>query len=109
MAKVNRNYFFIFNIISIYLIISIIEIISIYFCHQFFENSRSMRIWNEIELFKSCENSRAFLANNLYCLKQGLTGVSHVEIYATGSQKSNSGDCSRTDANLFRIISRNNP
>ena len=74
MAKVNRNYFYIFNIISIYLIISIIEIIliieiiSIYFC-QFFENSRSMRNWNEIELFKSCENSRAFLANNLYCLK----------------------------------------
>ena len=45
-----------------------------------------MRIWNEIELFKSCEKSRAFLANNLYCLKQGLAGVSHVEIYATGSQ-----------------------
>ena len=45
-----------------------------------------MRIWNEIELYKGGEKSRAFLANNLYCLKQGLAGVSHVEIYATGSQ-----------------------
>ena len=68
-----------------------------------------MRIWNEIELFKSCEKSRAFLANNLYCMKQGLAGVSHVEIYATGSQKSNSGDWYRRDANLFGIMSRKTP
>ena len=45
-----------------------------------------MRIWNEIELYKSGEKSSAFLANNLYCLKYGLAGVSHVEIYATGSK-----------------------
>ena len=44
------------------------EIISIYVC-QFFENWRSMRIWNEIELSKSGEKSGAFLANNLYFLK----------------------------------------
>ena len=39
------------------------EIISIYFC-EFFENWRSMRIWKEIELYKSGEKSGAFLANN---------------------------------------------
>ena len=37
-----------------------------------------MRIWNEIELYKSGEKSRAFVANNLYFLKYGLAGVSHV-------------------------------
>ena len=35
--------------------------------------------------------------------------MSHVEIYATGSQKSKSGDCYRRDANLFGIMSRKNP
>ena len=45
------------------------EIISIYFCQFGFENGRSMRIWNEIELSKSGEKSGAFLANNLYFLK----------------------------------------
>ena len=39
----------------------------------------------------------------------GLAGRSHVEIYATGSQKSNPSDCYRRDANLFGIISRKNP
>ena len=58
-----------------------------------------MRIWNEIELYKSGGKSRAFLANNFYLLKEGLAG----------SQKSNSGDCYRRDANLFGIISRQNP
>ena len=56
-----------------------------------------MRIWSEIELYKSGEKSRAFVANNLYFLKYGLAGVSH------------SRDCSRRDANLFGIISRKNP
>ena len=51
------------------------------------------------------KKSRAFVANNLYFLKQGLAGASHVEIYATGSQKSNSGDCYRRDAKLFGIMS----
>ena len=46
-----------------------------------------MRIWKEIELSKSGDKSGAFLANNLYFLKSGLAGVSHDEIYATGSQK----------------------
>ena len=73
-----------------------IEIISVYFC-QFFENWGSMRIWNEIELYKSGEKWRGFLANNLYFLKYGLAGVSH------------SGDCFRRDAYLFGIISRKNP
>ena len=57
-----------------------------------------MRIWNEIKLYKSGEKSRAFLANYLYFLKYGLAGVSYVEIYATGLQKSNSGDRYRRDA-----------
>ena len=68
-----------------------------------------MRIWNEIELYKGGEKSRAFLANNLFCLKQGLASVSHVEIYATGSQKSNSGDCYRRDAYLFGIMRGKTP
>ena len=37
-----------------------------------------------IELYKGGKKSRAF--HNLYCLKYGLAGVSHVKIYATGSQ-----------------------
>ena len=38
-----------------------------------------MRIWNEIELYKSGGKSRAFVANNLYfSLKYGLAGVSRV-------------------------------
>ena len=69
-----------------------------------------MCIWNEIKLYKSGEKSRPFLANYLYFLKYGLAGVSHVEIYATGFQKSNSGDCyRRAFANLLGIISRKNP
>ena len=56
-----------------------------------------MRIWNEIELYKSGEKRRTFVANNLYFSKYGLAGVSH------------SGDCYRRDANLFGIISRKNP
>ena len=71
--------------------------------------TEEVRIWNEIELYKSGENSRAFLANNWSFLKQGLAGASRVEIYATGSQKSKSGDCYRRDANLFGIISFKNP
>ena len=39
------------------------EDVSIYFC-QFFENWRSMRISNEIELYKSGEKIIAFVANN---------------------------------------------
>ena len=51
-----------------------------------------------------------FWSNNLYFLKQGLAGASHVEmIYATGSQKSKSGDRYRRDANPFGIISRKSP
>ena len=68
-----------------------------------------MHIWIDIELYKTGEKSRAFLANNLYFLKQWLAGASHVEIYATGSQKSKSGDCYRRDANLFGIMNRKNP
>ena len=56
-----------------------------------------MRIWNEIELYKSGEKRRAFLANNSYFLKYGLAGVSH------------SADCFRRDANLFGIMNRKNP
>ena len=38
-----------------------------------------MRIWDEIELYKSGEKSRAFVANNLYfSLKYGLAGVSRL-------------------------------
>ena len=37
-----------------------------------------MRIWNEIELYKSGEKIIAFVANNWYFLKYGLAGVSHV-------------------------------
>ena len=51
-----------------------------------------MRIWNEIELYKSGEKSRASVANNFYFLKYGLAALTF-EIYATGSRKSNSGDC----------------
>ena len=52
-----------------------------------------MRIWSEIELYKSGEKSKAFVANNLYFLKYELAGVSH------------SGDCYRRDANLFNNYS----
>ena len=38
-----------------------------------------------------------------------VVGVSHVEIYATGSQKSKSGVCYRRDTNLFGIISSKKP
>ena len=57
----------------------------------------------------SSKKSKAFLGNNLYLLKESLAGASHVKIYATGSQKSKSGDCYRKDAILFAIISFKNP
>ena len=48
-----------------------------------------MRIWNEIELYKSGEKSRAFLANNLYFFKSGLAGhASHVETVMQMAPKS---------------------
>ena len=92
-----------------FLVNKVIEIICIFTFVSSLKTEEVCAFGTRQKYIRVVKKSRAFVTNNLYFLKYRLAGVSHVKIYATGSQKSNSGDCYRRDANLFGIISRKNP